>query len=103
MSLQNLNWFSSYGNLGSVLAAETSLERPFIVIEGGMPWRFRCLTQPFPAGGWGGGGGGALSLPAEPRRQMHFGNNGLKTGLWVAHELDPTTKVLLVGLIGPTY
>ena len=46
---------------------------------------------------WWLGGGGALSLPAEPRRQMHFGNNGLKTGLWVAHDLDPTATLLFVG------
>ena len=61
-------------------------------LKGAMEWQIRCVTQPYPAGDWGGGGGGAVSPPAgtgaEPRKQTHFGNNllkfGLKSGLWIA-------------------
>ena len=40
-----------------------------------------CVNQPFPAGGFGGRREPPSGSGAEPRRQTHFGNNLLKSGL----------------------
>ena len=41
---------------------------------------YRCVTQPFPAGGLGGAVRHPAGSGAEARRQTHFDNNLLKIG-----------------------
>ena len=40
-----------------------------------------CVNQPSPAGGLGGAVSPTAGSGAGPRRQTHFGNNLLKSGL----------------------